>query len=193
MTRLSHLFLRPAAAGQRAACAGAALLAMATGAAQAQTAATPQPCTAPEFRQMDFWLGTWAVRWDASPGLPAGSGRNTITKTLGGCVVQEHFEGGPATGQLVGHSVSLYHQPAQRWRQTWVDNQGGYFALVGGSEGERFVLVSSRLKDGKPAQRMVFEAITAQSLVWRWQVTADEGASWTDRWVIHYARMAEAR
>lgn len=142
-------------------------------AAQSSTAAPPNPapavCTGPEFRQMDFWLGHWNVRWDASPGTPAGSSTNSITRSHGGCVVQEDFVGGPSTGGLLGRSVSVYHATAQRWRQTWVDNQGGYFALVGGPEGDRFVLVSSRLKDGTPAQRMVFEAITNNSLTWRWQ------------------------
>lgn len=142
----------------------------------------------PEFRQLDFWLGQWDVRWDARAGLAAGQGSNTVTRTLGGCVVQEAFVGGPSTGGLIGHSVSSFHAGAQRWRQTWVDNQGGHFALVGGPEGERFVLVASRLSDGTPVQRMVFEAITERSLTWRWQVTADGGSTWSDQWVMHYTR-----
>ena len=168
-------------------------LLLAGGHAAAQSSASPPSpapaaCTGPEFRQLDFWLGQWNVRWDASPGTPAGSGTNSITRSHGGCVVQEDFVGGPSTGGLVGRSVSVYHAPAKRWRQTWVDNQGGYFALVGGPEGDRFVLVSSRLRDGTPAQRMVFEAITENSLTWRWQTTQDAGASWADQWVIHYTR-----
>ncbi len=167
-------------------------LLVAAGTATAQTAtpgaAPPLPCAAPEHRQLDFWLGQWDLRWDASPGVPAGSGSNTITRSHGGCVVQEAFVGGSGPGALVGQSVSSFHAPAKRWRQTWVDNQGGYFALVGGPEGERFVLVSSRLDDGKPAQRMVFEAITERSLTWRWQATSDAGANWSDRWVVHYTR-----
>lgn len=137
---------------------------------------------------MDFWLGTWDLRWDASPGQPAGSGVNVITRDVGDCVIHEHFVGDASTGNLIGESWSLYHAPAQRWRQTWVDNQGGYFALVGGVEGDRLVLVSRSIADNKPRQRMVYEDITANSLTWRWQRTTDEGATWVDVWVIHYTR-----
>ena len=151
-------------------------------------AAPPSPCAAPEFRQLDFWLGDWVVRWDASPGVAAGRGTNRITRTLEHCVIQESFEGGPSTGNLVGHSVSTYHLPLHRWRQTWVDNQGGYFALVGGPAGDRFLLVSSSLHDNVPRQRMVFEDIQSDSLTWRWQQTTDGGKTWSDRWVIHYSR-----
>ncbi|WP_135212533.1 hypothetical protein [Vitreimonas flagellata] len=155
--------------------------------AQAQPAAA-SPCSMPEFRQMDFWVGVWDVRWEAASGMPAGQGVNTITRAYGDCVIQEAFDGGPATGGLIGHSVSTYHAPLQHWRQTWVDNQGGYFALVGGPEGDDFVLVSSRVSDNTPVQRMVFTEITPNSLTWRWQRTPDGGATWADQWVIHYTR-----
>ena len=146
------------------------------------------PCAAPEFRQMDFWLGRWDVQWDATPGNPGGRGTNTVTRAYDGCVIQEAFDGGPVSGNLIGHSVSTYHAPLRRWRQTWVDNQGGYFALVGGQEGDRFILVSSRPGDNAPVDRMVFEDIREDAFTWRWQTTPDGGASWTDQWVLHYTR-----
>ncbi len=172
-------------------CAAAAAFALGgCASATAQTNAAPPPCSSPEFRQMDFWLGTWDARWEASTGTPAGQGVNVITREYGGCVIQEAFDGGPATGGLIGHSVSTYHAPLQRWRQTWVDNQGGYFALVGGPEGDDFILVSSSVSNGQPAQRMVFEDITPGAFTWRWQRTPDAGATWADQWVIHYTRRA---
>lgn len=157
-----------------------------------QTAPGQQaPCAGPEFRQLDFWVGSWDVRWDASPGQPAGQGTNVITHDFDGCVIHEHFNGGPSTGNLLGESWSVYHAPAQHWRQTWVDNQGGYFALIGGpQEDGKFVLVSNSIVDNTPRQRMVFEDITPNSFTWRWQRTADHGATWTDSWVIHYTRRA---
>lgn len=165
-------------------------LAAAAQVASASPAAPPSPCNAPEFRQMDFWLGAWDVRWEASSGMAAGRGTNTITKAYGDCVIQEAFDGGPASGNLIGHSVSTYHAPLKKWRQTWVDNQGGYFALVGGPEGNTFVLVSSRLQDNTPVQRMVFEDIKANALTWRWQKTPDGGKTWQDQWVIYYTKRA---
>lgn len=140
------------------------------------------PCAAPEFARMDFWLGEWDVKWEG------GEGRNTITKTLDGCVVLENFDGGPSVGGMVGISVSIYHAPTKLWRQTWVDNQGGYFDLIGGPDGaNRFVLTNVRLDENAPHLRMVFEDITAEAFTWRWQ-GSDDGAEWTDRWVISYTR-----
>lgn len=153
--------------------------------AHAQQAAPP-PCTSAEFHQMDFWLGTWDAYYAADAATPGG--RNVITREYGGCVVQEAFDGGPQAQGLIGHSVSTYHTPSGRWRQTWVDNQGGYFALVGGPEDGKFVLNSYRLHDNVLVQRMVFEDITSENFTWRWQQSADAGATWTDSWVIWYRR-----
>lgn len=164
----------------------------ATGSAQSTTQATQtpsSPCAAAEFSQMDFWVGEWDVSWEASPGTPAGGGVNRITKILDGCVVQEAFDGGPSTGGLIGHSVSTFHSAPSLWRQTWVDNQGGYFALTGGPAPDgTFVLTNTRLNGRSPHLRMVFENIQANSLIWRWQRSTDGGVTWTDSWVINYRR-----
>lgn len=151
--------------------------------------APSEQCAAPEFRQLDFWVGEWSVRWDATEDQAAGTGANTVTREYGDCVIQESFQGGPTTGNLIGHSVSTYHAGLGRWRQTWVDNQGGYFALVGGPVDDTFVLETTRLSNTAPHQRMVFENITPTTLTWRWQRSPD-GAVWNDSWVIYYERIA---
>jgi hypothetical protein len=148
------------------------------------------PCTAPEFRQMDFWLGVWDAYYSADATEPGG--RNTVTRAFDGCVIQEDFDGGAQASGLVGRSVSTYHTQTQLWRQTWVDNQGGYFALTGGPAGEDFILSTTRIRENAPHQRMVFEDITPDSFTWRWQSSADGGVSWTDRWVIWYRRAHRA-
>jgi len=147
----------------------------------------PPQCTAPEFRQMDFWLGEWDLSWEASPSMPAGRGVNTVTRALGDCAIEESFSGDETVGMLVGHSMSTFHVPSGQWRQTWVDNTGGYFALTGGVEGNRFVLTSTRLSERAPHLRMVFEEISSNSLTWRWQ-RSEDGSNWIDEWVIDYVR-----
>ncbi len=68
------------------------------------------PCDAPEASQFDFWLGEWELTWPAEQwGGKAGErgrGRNTITKILDDCIVQEAFRF-PA-GKFDGHSVSAF-------------------------------------------------------------------------------------
>lgn len=159
--------------------------------ATAEAQQQPQACSAPEFRQMDFWLGVWDAHYTADTSQPPG-GVNVITREYDGCVIQERFEGGPQAQGLIGHSVSTYHAPTQQWRQTWVDNQGGYFALTGGPAGDDFILVNTRISDSMPYQRMVFEDITRNSFTWRWQRSTDAGATWADAWVIYYVRRAGA-
>src|SRR4051812_44886207 len=72
------------------------------------------PCTAPQYREFDFWLGEWDVRNAAGQLL----GRNRITKRHGGCVVVEEWEG--ASGGS-GSSFNTYDQQTRQWHQFWVD------------------------------------------------------------------------
>ncbi len=149
--------------------------------------AAPAACAGPEFRQLDFWLGDWDATWNASPGTPAGAGSNHITKSYDDCVIEEHFDGHPGQ-HLMGHSVSVYLAPAKEWRQTWVDNEGGYIDLKGGPSAKRdFVLTTLPRADNAHASRMLFTDIRPNSFTWRWQKTID-GKTWADSWVIAYTR-----
>jgi hypothetical protein len=144
----------------------------------------PTPCSTAEFKQIDFWLGDWDARWEASPGTPAGKGSNHITRTYDGCVTEEHFDGAP----LQGHSVSTYLVSTKNWRQTWVDNQGAYIDLAGGPDSAgNFVLTTLPKSGTAAASRMLFTDIKPNSFTWRWQATQD-GKVWADSWVIHYVR-----
>jgi hypothetical protein len=75
------------------------------------------PCTGPEYRQFDFWLGDWEVRNASGQVL----GRNRISKRHGGCVVLEEWES--ANGGS-GSSFSFFDQPTRKWHQFWVDATG---------------------------------------------------------------------
>jgi hypothetical protein len=130
---------------------------------------------------MDFWLGSWRAKWEG------GEGTNEITKDFDGCVVREAFDGGPSMQGFRGMSVSLYHAQTRQWRQTWVDNQGSYFDLVGGPNGKDFVLTNLRQRSDAPYLRMIFTDIKTHSFTWRWQKSGD-GKTWTDSWVIHYEK-----
>jgi hypothetical protein len=147
-------------------------------------AQTPAACMGAEHRQLDFWLGIWDLTWMPTADGDNGKGTNEITLILEDCVVRESFKGAGATG----HSVSLYHAPPKKWRQTWVDNTGGYFALVGGPDAEGFRLDLTRISDKTPYMRMIWRNIEADSMDWHWQRSPDEGKSWEDSWVIHYVR-----
>jgi hypothetical protein len=150
-----------------------------------------EPCSSPAYRQLDFWVGTWDLSWINSDGS-TGRGTNIITKDeYGPCVIHEHF----SAPQMQGMSVSTFHAPTGVWRQTWVDDTGGYFALVGGPVRDgsaAFELRNTRLSTSEPHLRMVWEDVSESALTWRWQMlpaNADpDSGTWNDSWVIRYER-----
>jgi Protein of unknown function (DUF1579) len=155
---------------------------------------TDQPCSSPEARQLDFWLGDWDLTWPAEQtGGEAGetqTGANHITRLFGQCVIEEDFA--TDDGAFLGRSLSVFDEAAALWRQTWVDNSGGYIALTGGKDGEHFELHTEPAeRDGRlVVNRMVFSEITTDSLLWSWQTSPDDGATWRDLWTIDYRRRA---
>ena len=162
--------------------------------AQAQNAPATPPCSGPEFRQLDFWVGDWDLEFTNQDGS-TGKATNRITKDeYGTCVISEHFVlpgGGQGGADYMGGSYSTYDAQTKSWRQMWVDNAGGMFDLRGGpvsGQRHRFELINIEPRGPKKAPlRMIWENVTADSLTWRWQSRNPDG-SWTDRWVLHYKR-----
>lgn len=164
--------------------AAAILFALPAIASDAPPSPPPPTCDSPQHHQMDFWLGEWKLTWQG------GEGTNRITRDFKNCVIVENFSEAPTNKppHLRGMSVSTYHAQTEMWRQTWVDDQNGYYDLTGGAEPDgTFVLRVIRVSR-EPMRRMVFENIKPGSLTWRWQGSED-GASWTDLWVIQYTRV----
>jgi hypothetical protein len=157
---------------------------------QAQTpAATPAPptCTAAEHRQFDFWIGNWTARYVSNGKEVTGS--NRIAAALNHCVIIENFDGTPGS-PLKGYSHSVYDRTDGRWKQTWVDNSGGYLDFVGGWEGDRMVLTRTATRQGKTfRQRMVWFDIRAEAFTWHWERSDDDGKTWQINWKIDYRRL----
>lgn len=145
------------------------------------------PCSDSAFRQLDFWVGAWDLSWSLPDG-GTGTGRNVITNdAYGACVVTERF----SMPGFTGMSVSTFHVPSGRWRQTWVDDQGGYYALTGGATpgtGHVFEFVADATADAPQQLRMIWQDVTADAMIWRWQSRASNAAPWADQWVINYRR-----
>ena len=146
------------------------------------------PCSYPEAKQFDFWVGTWKAEWKNKDGIER-EGTNTIKKILGGCVVEENFDGNPGA-PLIGKSLSVYVPRLKKWKQTWVDNSGGYLDFVGGFKQGKMILSRDLLnKEGKEiSQRMVYYNIKEGSFDWNWERSLDNGKSWNVMWKIQYTR-----
>jgi hypothetical protein len=156
----------------------------------------PSPaCAAPEYRQFDFWDGDWDVTVHARASIDSdqwgdAKGTQHVDSLLGGCVTAEHFAAdGPGTPWR-GLSYSSWQPQLGKWRQTWVDDSGGYLAFTGGLEDGAMTLYGEpRTVKGVSFQmRMRYSDVTADSLHWEWQRSDDGGQTWKPLMMIDYAR-----
>lgn len=140
------------------------------------------PCSAPEYRQFDFWLGSWEVR------DPAGNvvGRNDITLHLDGCLLLETWKSGAGHA---GMSMNYFDPADGTWNQIFVDNTGAPSS---------WPPLKGKLVDG----RMVLESVPGATprTRWTWSKTEDgrvrqmaeqlgeDGKTWSVTWDSYYAR-----
>lgn len=155
---------------------------------QQSTQTPPDPCAAPEQQQLSFWVGEWDLTWPGTEAGKVGHGTNSIKRILDGCVIMESFSGADAM-HLRGTSVSIFDANAGKWKQTWVDNEGGYLDFVGEYKKGQMILERQATRNGTTIlQRMVWKNITPNELDWSWEASHDGGKSWQVQWPIHYKR-----
>jgi hypothetical protein len=146
-------------------------------------------------RDFDFWVGDWDVVVKSRPKADAPwveqRGENHVTRVLEGCGIEERFSAsGGVGGEWAGKSLSRFVDTEGKWRQTWIDDGGGYMPFVGGRQGADMVLVGEpKTTNGvTTVMRMVFTDIGPDRLLWRWEGSKDGGASWEVKMTIEYTR-----
>jgi hypothetical protein len=155
---------------------------------QSSTSAPPNPCLLPEQKQLEFWVGEWDLTWPGAKEGEIGHGINRVQRALDGCVVEENFSA-ETSGHLRGRSVSIFDARSNKWKQTWVDNEGGYLDFSGRWKDGEMVLSRETSRNGKAiSQRMVFKHITPNEFDWSWESSSDAGKTWQVNWPIHYKR-----
>jgi hypothetical protein len=139
-------------------------------------------CSAPEYRQFDFWLGEWDV-FDYSSGKKGALvGFNRIVRLYDGCVLQENWES--SDGSSKGTSLNSYFNLDKKWHQTWVDNAGYLLALAGEFKDGTMTLEGSH--PGRNAGVTVINRI-AWNIIGNdptqvrqfWQASRDGGKTWS--------------
>ena len=157
----------------RGICLFAALAVAAPALASKPPPMSTVPCSAPVYRQFDFWVGSWVVTNPA--GLQIGT--NHIDKVLGGCALQEHWVG---SGRSRGTSLNVYDARHHVWHQTWVDNDGWLLVLEGGLENGSMVLSGTSVdRSGKTVlNRITWTPRDADHVRQLWQVSTDDGKHW---------------
>lgn len=141
------------------------------------------PCSGPQYKEFDFWLGEWEVRNATGQLL----GHNHISKRHGGCVVLEEWEG--ASGGS-GSSFNTYDQTTKQWHQYWVDasgtnwlssdKQGNPVTLRGGIRDGAMVLTSH--PDTLPSiglTRVTWRPLSDGRVRQTFEGSSDGGKTWT--------------
>ncbi|MDH4069388.1 MAG: hypothetical protein OEV30_03095 [Ignavibacteria bacterium] len=136
--------------------------------------------------QFDFWLGEWTATWTDANGNEV-QGANSVTRVLNGCVVYESFKA-PSLG-FEGWSVSVFDSASGSWKQTWVDNSGGYLDFNGSFMDGMMDFRREAFNNGtRFLQRMLWHNIESDEFDWNWERSDDGGSTWTPLWQIHYSR-----
>lgn len=144
----------------------------------------PPPCSSPEHRQFDFWLGDWEVR------SPEGEiqGTNRIERILGDCVLMENWSG---AGGSSGKSFNMYSAPHGEWHQTWVSDNGTLLQLAGGlADDGRMVLTGEApgREGGVVRHEISWQPLADGSVRQHWRASRDGGESWNDLFVGIYTK-----
>ncbi len=142
------------------------------------------PCSSPDHRQFDFWVGEWEVS-NALSSAPGPHACSRITSVHGGCAVREEYEN---LSGYEGSSLSYFDARDGRWHQTWIDNQGAAVLFTGGLEGDSMVLGS---QDGENTLgRMTWTPLADGHVRQVWERSEDGGTTWTLLFDGSYARPA---
>jgi hypothetical protein len=149
-----------------------ALCAISVGAAAQEGTPKPPPCSGPEYRQFDFWLGEWNV---TQKGKPAGTSK--ISPILGGCVVLEEWKS--AKGPYAGKSFNRYDAGTGKWEQFWVDTAGGVLRLSGEYKDGKMVLEGKTSGDqGDVLDKITWYNNDDGTVRQVWEKSKDGGATW---------------
>lgn len=129
----------------------------------------PAPLVFPEAKRwFDFMVGEWDV---TNGGLPGGS-----------ATIEWDLQSQTLVDRRPGQSVSYltYVEREGLWRQTWMSVRGHHDLLEGGMEEGRLVMHQPLLRD-QPGRigRSIFTDIGPDQFQVHWEVSGDEGATWT--------------
>ncbi|MFL6605842.1 MAG: hypothetical protein ACJ8R9_31575 [Steroidobacteraceae bacterium] len=101
----------------------------------AASAPPAKHCASAEYRQFDFWVGSWDVYPTGGSQLVAHS---LIEAVYNGCGVRENWM--PLKTENSGGSLNIYLPGEKLWRQTWIDSSGARVDFKGGWNGKAMVL-----------------------------------------------------
>ena len=156
----------------------------------AQSLIAQKPCSAPEFRQFDFWIGEWEA---FAPNGNKG-GDSKISLILDSCTILEEWTGATIQRGLrfSGKSYNTYNARKKRWQQYWVDNTGGTTEYFNGHyENGKMIVQTDNIKVNDSTwimQRMTFHNLGPDKVRQHGESSKDGGKTWTTSFDLEYRR-----
>jgi hypothetical protein len=142
----------------------------------------PQPCSAPQSHQFDFWIGDWDVY------VPSGKigGTNRIERMYG-CVLHESWK----SASIEGQSLNVFDPERAVWHQTWIDSTAGLLVIEGAFRDGSMTMSDRNLpgkKDAQQVNEITWTPNADGSVRQHWRVSADGGTTWTTSFDGKYVR-----
>ncbi len=137
-----------------------------------------------EARQFDFWIGEWDVK--NTQGQPAG--KSKIDLILSDCIIYENWTSA-LPNIYSGKSFNLYNGVTKKWMQTWVDDKGGVLEFLDGEYKDNKLTFVTRPGANNQITRLTFFNLNPNLVRQLFEVTNDDGKTWTTTTDLYYNRV----
>ncbi|MEO6432479.1 MAG: hypothetical protein ABIO29_00680 [Sphingomicrobium sp.] len=153
-------------------------------AAQAPQPPSLSPCSIPEMRQLDFWLGSWNV-FDTAKGYQVGT--SNIERVVDGCGIAEAYDAPKAPGGAYsGKSYSAFDRRDGKWHQFYVDTGAAAMWYSGELQGADLALVAS--VTGGKLTSMTYRPLEGGAVEQIGIISSDDGKTWVPSYDYTYRR-----
>ena len=149
-----------------------------------------RPCSAPVYRQFDFWIGDWEAF--GKNGQKAGDSK--ISLILDSCIILEEWTSAGLTQGIryAGKSFNTFNRNTRQWQQTWVDNIGGSTEFLEGRYEDKKIILQTKpfpfSKDSVAIRRLTFYDLGPEKVRQHGEVSKDLGKTWVTEYDLEYRR-----
>ncbi|HUN88006.1 MAG TPA: hypothetical protein VMU28_04415 [Terriglobales bacterium] len=143
------------------------------------------PCSnSPASRQLDYWLGNWAI---SSPGS-AENASSHVSLSLDKCVVVENWQG---EKDHIGENIFGYNPESKSWMGFFADNRGHVHVFDHGhvTAGKAEFEGPSRDDKGEVVlNRIRIVQLSPGKVEQTWDKSSDNGVTWKPQFRLEYTR-----
>jgi hypothetical protein len=149
-----------------------------------------KPCSGPEYRQFDFWVG----EWEAYNPKGQKAGDSKISFLLDSCTILEEWTSASVQKGLkyAGKSYNSYNAKQKRWQQYWIDNSGNITEYFNGHYEPGKMIVETENKKINDTtwliQKMTFHNLGPDKVRQHGENSNDGGKTWTTSFDLEYRR-----